>query len=63
MYNVFWPLELSSMCYLAAFIAITAFLMWPNIILEQKHAVKYQRHLSSGFGGVSDYYRNRLTLI
>jgi hypothetical protein len=34
MYDVFWPLELSSKCYLAAFIAILAFLMWPNIILE-----------------------------
>jgi hypothetical protein len=34
MYDVFWPLELSSKCYLAAFIAIFAFLMWPNIILE-----------------------------
>jgi hypothetical protein len=31
--------------------------------VEQKHTVKYQRHPSSGFGGVSDYYRNRLTLI
>jgi hypothetical protein len=34
MYAVFWPLELSSKCFLAAFIAILAFLMWPNIILE-----------------------------
>jgi hypothetical protein len=34
MYDVFWPLELSSKCYLAAFIAILVFLMWPNIILE-----------------------------
>jgi hypothetical protein len=34
MYDVFWPLELSSKCYLAAFIAILGFLMWPNIILE-----------------------------
>jgi hypothetical protein len=33
-YDVFWPLELSSKCYLAAFIAILAFLMWPNIIVE-----------------------------
>jgi hypothetical protein len=31
----FWLLDLwSSKCYLAAFIAITAFLMWSNIILE-----------------------------
>jgi hypothetical protein len=30
MYDVFWPLELSSKCFLAAL----AFLMWPNIILE-----------------------------
>jgi hypothetical protein len=34
MYDVFWPLELSSKCYLATIIAILAFLMWPNIILE-----------------------------
>jgi hypothetical protein len=34
MYDVIWPLEWSSKCYLAAFIAILAFLMWPNIILE-----------------------------
>jgi hypothetical protein len=34
MYDVFWPLELSSKCYLAAFIVILAFLMWANIILE-----------------------------
>jgi hypothetical protein len=27
MYDVAWPLELSSKCYLAAFIAILAFLM------------------------------------
>jgi hypothetical protein len=34
MYDVFGRWFLSSKCYLAAFIAITAFLMWPNIILE-----------------------------
>jgi hypothetical protein len=34
MYDVFGRWILSSKCYLAAFIAITAFLMWPNIILE-----------------------------
>jgi hypothetical protein len=34
MYDVFGRLILSSMRYLAAFIAITAFLMWLNIILE-----------------------------
>jgi hypothetical protein len=36
MYDVFGRWILSSKCYLqnvAAFIAITAFLMWPNIIL------------------------------
>jgi hypothetical protein len=32
MYNVFRLLELPSKWYLAAFIAILAFLMWPNII-------------------------------
>jgi hypothetical protein len=60
MYDVFNRWILSSKCYLAAFIAITAFLMWPNIILEFN---RNQRHPSSGFGGVVDYYRNRLTLI
>jgi hypothetical protein len=34
MYDVFGRWMLSSKCYLAAFIAIKAFLMWPNIILE-----------------------------
>jgi hypothetical protein len=36
MYNVFGRWILSSKCYLASFIAITltAFLMWPKIILE-----------------------------
>jgi hypothetical protein len=34
MYDVFGHWILSSKCYLAAFIAITPFLMWPNIILE-----------------------------
>jgi hypothetical protein len=34
MYNVFGHWILSSKRYLAAFIATTAFLMWPNIILE-----------------------------
>jgi hypothetical protein len=33
MYDVFGRLILSSKCYLAAFIAITAFPMWPNIVL------------------------------
>jgi hypothetical protein len=34
MYDVFGRWILSSKCYLAAFIAIISFLMWPNIILE-----------------------------
>jgi hypothetical protein len=34
MYDVFGRWILSSKCYLAAFIAIKAFLMWLNIILE-----------------------------
>jgi hypothetical protein len=34
MYDVLGRWILSSKCYLASFIAITAFLMWPNIILE-----------------------------
>jgi hypothetical protein len=34
MYDVFGRWMLSSKCYLAAFIAITEFLMWPHIILE-----------------------------
>jgi hypothetical protein len=54
MNNVFGRWIWSSKCFLAAFnfIAITAFLL-----------MKYERHPSSGFGGVSDYYINRLTLI
>jgi hypothetical protein len=34
MYDVSGRWILSSKCYLAAFIAIKTFLMWPNIILE-----------------------------
>jgi hypothetical protein len=34
MYDVFGCWMLFSKCYLAAFIAIKSFLMWPNIILE-----------------------------
>jgi hypothetical protein len=34
MYDVIGRWILSSKCYLAGFIALTSFLMWPNIIIE-----------------------------
>jgi hypothetical protein len=39
MYDVFGRWILSLKCYLATFIAITAFLMWLNIICEFKRNI------------------------
>jgi hypothetical protein len=53
-YDVFWPLELSSKCYLAAFIAKLAFLMWPNIILEFN---RYMWNINAIRAAVSEEFR------
>jgi hypothetical protein len=61
MYDVFGRWILSSKCYLAAFIAITAFLKWPNIIIEFSRNLLW--NINDIRAVVSDYYKNRLTLI
>jgi hypothetical protein len=66
MYDVFGRWSLSSRCYLAAFIAImTVFLMMMNISLsltETYCEISMTSEQCRGFVGVSDYYRNWLTL-
>jgi hypothetical protein len=65
MYDVFGRWILSSKCYLA-FIAITAFLMWPNIILELKVIERIIHKKQVGEDGAQwvtnllfrDYYMN-----